>query len=326
MENSPEKYMFSAVKISLAGNIILFSIKAATLVVVHSLAVATDLAISLVSLLVSIMLFNSVKMAHRPANWMHNYGYGKVENVCEAMEGIIILGIAFAISFQALLTLMHPRDMTSPWIGLATSAAGIAVNLAGGAYIGLMARKSGSPSIKAEELHYYLEAFISTTITLAFAAIIALEHAGRDKISDYVDPIAAFIISIVIAIPSFKLAKEAFFKLLDSSMEEHGKLEVIKHLSKHIDMYCEFADLKTRTAGMNKFIELRVILPDELSFVDGHLVAKHIEEDIQRNIPHSAVRVTMEPCRKDCLLGRSSKCPYLAGARKKVHEGAENDK
>lgn len=308
-----EKYMFSAVKISLIGNIILTIIKAITIVIVNSLAVATDLGISLVALAVSVMLYQSVKIAHRPADFAHNYGYGKVEHVCEAIEGIIIIGIALAMSFQALTSLLHPKHVASPMVGFITSAMGIIINTAGGIYIGLMAKRSASPAIRAEAIHYFLEAFISVSITLSFIGIILLHNAGHQRIALYLDPLAALFVSIVICIPSFKLAKEAFFKLLDSSIEESGKMEVVKCLGQYIDRCCEFKDLRTRNSGSKKFIELRIILPQEINFKLGHRVAKRLEKDIQQNIPHSEVRISLEPCLKDCVIVKNGKsCPYLS--------------
>jgi len=317
MKSRAEKFMMLAVQVSLAGNIILVVIKAATLVLVKSLAVATDLGISLVALIVSVMLYKSIKIASKPADFVHNYGYGKVEHVCEAMEGIIIIGIAFAILMQAMIGLVHPKHVAFPWIGMATSIIGIVINVAGGIYIGRMARISASPAIKAEALHYYLEAFISSAITVSFIVIMVLLAFGQEKIAMYIDPLAAIFVSIVISLPSFKLAKEAFFNLLDSSIEEPSKLEVIKKLSEHIDHYCEFKDLRTRNAGSRKFIELSLVLPENLSFKESHRIVNFIEKNIEKSIPRSEVRIHMEPCGMDCMHVKQKKqCPYLEEIRK----------
>ena len=304
--------MLSAVKISLIGNIILFSMKAATLLLVNSLAIATDLGISLVALLVSIFLLYSVKMSSRPADTIHNYGYGKIEHVCEAMEGIVLIGIAVAISFQAVTTFLHPRHVVSPTIGFGASAIGATINVIGGIYIMSMARKSASPAIRAEGFHYFLEAFISGTIAVSFVLIVILRANGFEHIATQVDPITALLVSIVIAIPSFNLAREAFFKLLDSSIDESGKMDVLKHLSKHIEKYCEFEDLRTRIAGRKKFIEFKIILPSHLSFEDGHRIVTVLEYDISHAIPNSEVRIKMEPCKRDCTYTkRTGECPYI---------------
>jgi len=308
--------MSQAVRVSLIGNVILFAVKAVTLIVVNSLAVATDLGISFVALIVSVLLYYSVRLANRPADFVHNYGYGKVEHVCEAMEGIIIIGIAFAMSFQAVTSLVHPGHVSSPFIGCATSALGILINVSGGIYIGVMARRSASPAIRAEALHYFLEAFISASITASFIVIMVLLRTGHEAVAAYIDPVTALFVSVLIAVPSFKLAKEAFFKLIDSSIDEPGKMEVMKCLAEHMDKYCEFSAVRTRHAGRKKFIELKVILPKDISFEEGHAVAKFIEEKVAASTPHSEVLVRMEPCRADCAIVKDGNpCPYMPHRR-----------
>ncbi|MFA6281145.1 MAG: cation diffusion facilitator family transporter [Candidatus Omnitrophota bacterium] len=313
MKMNANEYMFRAVKVSLCGNIVLFSIKAATLIFVNSLAIAVDLGISFVALVVSVILFYSIKIANRPADLLHNYGYGKIEHVCEVMEGVILIGIALAMSSQAIMGILHPKHITSAWLGLTTSIIGVIINCVGGAYILIMAKKSFSPAIRAEALHYFLEGFISFAITSAFILTIVLQAKGQTELGSYVDPLAALLVSIIITIPSFKLAKHAFLKLLDASMEEEGKMEIVKQLAMHVDKYCEFKDLKTRTAGRKKFVELKIILPQVLSFKKGYEVAAFLENGIKNNIPNSEILIQIQPCRQDCeVIKQNKRCPYLS--------------
>jgi len=58
--------MMLAVKVSLASNVLLFIIKAITLFIVDSLAVAADLGISAIALCVSGILYYAVKMSDKP--------------------------------------------------------------------------------------------------------------------------------------------------------------------------------------------------------------------------------------------------------------------
>ncbi|MDD4356430.1 MAG: cation transporter [Smithellaceae bacterium] len=89
--------MMVAVRVSLICNVILFVIKIITLLIVNSLAVAADLGISAVALCVSGILYYAIKMSNKPADLFHNYGYGKVENVTEAIEVVVLIGLALAV-------------------------------------------------------------------------------------------------------------------------------------------------------------------------------------------------------------------------------------
>jgi len=304
--------MMQAVKVSLLGNIILLSIKITALFLVGSLAIAVDLGISCVGLVVSIILYHSIKLSNRPEDSFHNYGYSKVEHVCEAMEGVILIGIALAMSVQAILTLFHPRHISLPWIGLTSSVINFSINFLGAYYIFIMARKSKSPAIHAEGVHYRLEGFISMTVAASFLVSILMRAGKLSALEPYVDPIATLLVSMIIAVPSFKMAKEAFYKLLDATIEEGSKIEVIKWLARHNEKYCDFEGLKSRVSGRRKFIELELILPEDIHFKKGHGLISILEEDIISSIPGSVVNIKMRPCDKDCEFMRNDgECPYM---------------
>ncbi len=305
-------YMRRAVLVSLSCNVVLFIIKAVALIVVNSLAIAMDLGITVVGLIVSIILYYSVKLAVKPADLIHNYGYGKVEHVCEAMEGVVLIGIALAMSSQALLSILHPKHVEMPWVGLVSCTVNVFLNFGGAWYISKMAKKSASPAIHAEGLHFRLEGFISAMIAGSFLLSIFLRGRGLSEIVVHIDPVTALLVSLVVIVPSFKLAKAAFFKLLDSSVEEDSQIEILKHLGHHIAEYCEFRDIKSRTAGQKKFVEFKIVVPEEISFKKGHTVIATLEDDIKQGIPDSEIMIKMEPCDKDCsFVANNEQCPYL---------------
>ncbi len=312
-KNAPPNAMKRAVQVSLAGNVVLFSAKAAALFAVNSLAVAADLGVSSVSLGISILLYYAVRLSERPADGLHNYGYGKIENVCEAVEGMILIGIALAMTFQSVMNLLHPREIANPGIGLAVGLLGIAINFAGARYILKLARESRSPAIRAEGVHYRLEGYISSAVAATFVVLLGFRHAGWHAGEAYVDPVATLGVSALILLPSLGLVKQAFLKLLDASIEEESKMDVIKVLSRHFDRYCEFTDLRTRSAGRRRFVEVKLILPEHIPFREGHRVAQEMEKDILEIVPGADVLVKITPCGKDCAYADRGEehCPYV---------------
>jgi len=310
--SAKEKYMIKAALISLWFNVVLFIFKLIALLVVHSLAIATDFAITVVGLTVSVILYNSLKLSLRPADLLHNYGYGKVEHVCEAMEGIVLMGIAVIMSFQALATMFHPSHVAFPWVGFASGTLSLTLNFIGASLIHQLARKSSSPAVRAEAVHYTLEGFISTAIACAFIVTIFVKQGRYSYIEPYIDPAVTILVSILISLPSMKLAKQAFVNLLDISIEEPSKMEAVVRLAQNADYYCNFKDIKTRNAGHKKFLEMKMIMPKDMPFSRAYEIVSRIEKDIAAGIPGSEVTVTMIPCSKDCGLMQDNKpCPYM---------------
>ncbi len=303
--------MMLAVRVSLISNMVLFAIKAATLVIVHSLAVAADLGISAIALCVSGILYYAIKTSDRPADPFHNYGYGKIENVTEAIEGVVLIGLALAMSVQGLMHLVRPGEVQSPLIGLIGSSVGVVLNFWGAAFIMKLANKSSSPALKAEGIHFRLEGYISFTIALSFAVVMVLRYAGFLTLSHYVDPVATLIVSAAIAIPSVRLLKEAYMKLLDASIGEESQMDVIKALAHHYDRYCDFNNIRTRSAGRKQFVDIHLVLPDHISVKHAHGIASVLKKDITAAIAESEVTVHIEPCDRNCAYAKNNQaCPY----------------
>jgi len=303
--------MMVAVKVSLICNIILFAIKAITLVIVNSLAVAADLGISAIALCVSGILYYAIKMSDKPADHFHNYGYGKIENVTEAIEGVVLIGLALAMSVQAILHLVHPGNVHSPAIGFIASLLGVVINFWGAGFILKLANKHASPALKAEGIHFRLEGFISLAITLSFALVIILNRLDFLTLSRYVDPVATLIVSIVITVPSVRLLKEAYMKLLDASIGESSQMDVIKALASHYHRYCAFKNIRTRSAGRKNFVDIHLVMPDHISIKKAHQITSALKHDIASSILESEVTVHVEPCARDCAFNKNNQqCPY----------------
>ncbi len=307
----PANAMILAAKISMGGNILLFSVKLVAVALINSLAVLTDLGISCVGLGLSAVLYYSVKMAQRPADFFHNYGYDKIENVCEAIEGIVLLGLATMMSVMAIIAMVKPDHIGSPTIGLSVSLISAIVNFTGSYFILRLGTTARSPAVRAEGVHYKLEGIISSSIAIAFLVALTMNATGYGWLNPYVDATATLVASALIAIPSLRLAVHAFYTLLDASLEEPGKMEVMKHLIFHMDKYCDLKDLKTRVAGAKKFIECKLVMPGDMALRKGHEKVSVIERDMKNNIANSEVLIKLVPCAKDCeLIRRGGRCPY----------------
>lgn len=312
MKGAKQVIMLRAALVSLGGNIFLFVAKSTALIFVHSLAIAADLGITVVGLAISIIFYHFVKVANRPADFIHNYGYGKIEHVCEALEGAALIGIAMGMSIQAIRHLVHAPEINLPWLGFGFSMVSVAVNFIGSAWILSLAKASASPAVHAEGIHYRLEGFISLTVAAAFLLAILLTPTPFKPWVVYLDPVATLLVSGLITIPSCQLILRALRKLLDSSLEEENKMEVMKLLGKYLEQCCEFRGIRSRSSGRKKFVECTLVLPRAMSFPEAHKISARIEKDLRLSIPGCEATVQIMPCDESCVFHPPrEQCPYL---------------
>jgi cation diffusion facilitator family transporter len=190
---------------------------------------------------------------------------------------------------------------------------GVLINFWGSRFILKLGEKHASPALRAEGIHFRLEGFISLAITGAFALVMIFEHYGFSMLARYVDPFATLLVSAVITVPSVRLLKEAFVKLLDASIGEESQMGVIKALACHYDRYCDFKNIRTRSAGRKQFVDIHLIMPEHLSVKNAHHVVSALKRDIAAAITESEVTVHIEPCKRDCAYVKNNKpCPYSA--------------
>ncbi len=312
MTNPMQGAMLKAAKISLGGNMLLFVMKLTAAFLVHSLAIVADLGITVAGLIVSVILYHAVKVSNRPADLIHNYGYGKIEHICEAIEGIVLIGIALVMSVLAVIDLCYPSGIEMPWLGFGFSLFSVTVNFIGSAWILSLAAACHSPAVRAEGIHYKLEGFISMTIAASFLLVILLAPTPLHPWTIYLDPVATIIVSAWITVPSFHMARHAFLKLLDASLEEGSKLEVMKQLGKYMPHCCEFRGIRSRSSGLKKFVECDVVLPRQMPFPEAHRISCEIEKDLRESIHGCEATVRIIPCDEQCAFKPlPEKCPYV---------------
>ena len=111
--------------------------------------------------------------------------------------------------------------------------------------------------------------------------------------------------------PSVRLLKDAYMKLLDASIGETSQMDVIKALARRYDRYCDFKNIRTRSAGRIQFVEMHLVMPDHLSIKHAHHIANTLKVDIACNIAESEVTVHIEPRERNYAFDQNNEaCPY----------------
>ncbi len=106
------------------------------------------------------------------------------------------------------------------------------------------------------------------------------------------------------------MAKHAFLKLLNATIEEESMMDVINILGRYFEHYCEFSDLRARSAGRKIFVEVRLVLPEQMPLAHRHVIAVNMEKDIAQNVPGVEVTIKTAPCRRNCeYVKRNEPCP-----------------
>ncbi|MEJ5299827.1 MAG: cation diffusion facilitator family transporter [Thermodesulforhabdaceae bacterium] len=271
----------------------------------NSAAILSDALEGIVNLLTSIFASISLWIASRPPDLSHPYGHGKMEYFAVGFEGALIVVAAGGIFWESISRLMHPVEVSRLGQGILLVVTGAAIQLI--AVLGLLitARKTQSPTLKAEGYHIFSDV-LSTAAVLLGLAIVALTGYP------HADTITAILIGLFILASGIKLVKEAFEGLMDKSDQDLLD-KITKILCEHRREYwIDIHQLRSRRQGNRIFIDLHLILPRNFHLWQAHLEAKEIEHLLQKSFSQPVdVLVYLDPCEvPHCPICRKYDCEY----------------
>jgi cation diffusion facilitator family transporter len=100
------------------SNTVLTLGKLITGIITGYIAIVSEAVHSLIDLVAALIAYFSVRKASQPADRIHQYGYGKFENISGTIEGLLIFAAAIYIVYYAVEKLFNPEPLGTPIIGV----------------------------------------------------------------------------------------------------------------------------------------------------------------------------------------------------------------
>ncbi len=205
--------------IGLAASVALASIKLAAGVFGHSSALIADAVESLADTVGSLVVWQSLRVADRPADHEHPYGHGKAEALATLFVGGLLFVAAGVIVIRAIDDIRTPHSSPEPWT-LIVLIAVIAVKEVLFRLVLKGATQHASDAAKADAWHHRSDAITSAAAFLGVSIAIASTRWLNMPSLVLADEVAAIIASAIIVATAINLVRPAFHELLDGSMPE----------------------------------------------------------------------------------------------------------
>lgn len=250
---------------------------------VSMLASITD---SLLDLLASLMNLLILRFALMPADHNHSFGHGKAESLAALAQSAFISGSAIFILLQGFHRLTSPQLLDNTAVGIGVTLFSILLTLLLLSYQAMVIKRTDSPAIKADRLHYQTDLFMNMTILLS----LGLSLAGFI----YADGLFAILIACYILFSAVKILVESVQLLLDVALPAE-EIEQIKQIALTDPRVIGLHDIRTRRSGAVRFIQLHLELADELSLTEAHNISDHIEHYLALQFPHADIMIHQEP-------------------------------
>lgn len=279
--------------LSIAAAIATIGLKTAAWWFTGSVGLLSDAIESLVNLAAAIVALWMLKLAERPPDEEHAYGYSKAEYFSSGFEGGLIFIAALAIVWTAVHRLMDLQPIERVGIGLAISVIASLINLGVGMVLLRVGKRHNSITLEADAHHLMTDVWTSAGVIVGVGAVAATGW-------QWLDPVIAIAVALNILAMGFRLIRRSARGLLDRALPTPGREAIRGVLARYETRGIGFHALMTRQAAGRSFVSVHVLVPGAWSVQRGHDLVEEIERDIRSAVPGASVITHLEP-REDPL-------------------------
>lgn len=273
--------------VSVVVNLILSCIQIITGLFSASQGLVAEGIHSFSDLIADVVVLFANKKSRKPSDNDHHYGHWRYENGASMILGIMLIAVGVGMLWSAIGKLQHPETLSdihivALWVALATLVAKEILFR----YMLSVATRIQSTLLIANAWHARSDA--------ASSVVVAIGITGTLAGYAWFDPVAAFVVSVLIARMGYAFAKDALQDLMDRSVDAEKEHE-IKTILLSTPGVAGLHDMKTRKAGDLILVDVHLEVPEHLSVRDGHDIAVAARERVMTKKEVLNVMVHIDP-------------------------------
>ncbi|HVB97919.1 MAG TPA: cation-efflux pump [Candidatus Dormibacteraeota bacterium] len=284
---------------SVFAALVLVSLKVFLAATTGSLGVLSEALHSGLDLVAAVLTYLSVRVSDKPADTIHTYGHGKVENVSALVETGLLLVTAVYIIVEAFGRLLYHQEHLRPSIAaILILALAMAIDWTRSRALARVARRFQSDALEADALHFSTDVWSTLVVLIGIGAAWLGDRLKIPWLS-YADPLAALGVAAVIIWIGSRLGKRTVEALLDAA--PRGLAERIRQSAERAEGVLAADRVRVRRAGNRHFVDLTISVPRRLGVEQAHDLSEAVEARVRAIVPADVV-VHVEP-RSDATEG-----------------------
>lgn len=266
-------------------------------IVGHSSAMIADAVHSFSDFITDVIVIVFVRISNKPEDTDHEYGHGKYETLASTAIGLALLGVAIGIIVSGAgktAAWLRGETLTSPGLlALAAAIVSIVLKEATFRYTVAKADRLDSQALRANGWHHRSDALSSIGTAAGIGGAILLGQRWA-----VLDPLASIVVGAFIVKVAVKMLGEGIGDLMERSLPDDIKKEIISIASSFGDIY-QPHHLRTRRIGNHYAIEMHVRMDGDISLRESHQRATDIEKAIRERFGSDThVTIHVEPVKE----------------------------
>ena len=271
--------------VTVASSLVLF--KFGAWIATESLSLLSTLIDSLLDVGASLINLYAVHHALQPADKEHRFGHGKAEPLAGLAQAAFISGSALFILFEAGDRLLHPRDVVNIDAGLGVMGVSIVFTLLLIGFQRYVVKKTGSVAIQADSMHYKMDVLVNLGVIVSLVLVSRFGWL-------FVDPLIAVAIALYIFRGAWEIGTKSLDLLMDHELPENERKRIEEIALGHPGVL-GLHDMRTRSSGMNLFIQFHLDMNGGISLKEAHVIAEAVMYKIEDAFPNAEVLIHEDP-------------------------------
>lgn len=215
------------------------------------------------------------KKSRKPCDNDHHYGHWRYENGASLIIGAILCLVGAGMLWSAMGKLWHPDTIpevhtVALWVALGA----IITKELLFRYMLKIAKRVQSSMLVANAWHARSDA--------ASSVVVAIGIIGNLAGFTWLDPIAAMIVGVLIAMMGYRFSADALHDLMDRSVDAETE-EKIKNTILAVPGVDGLHDVKTRKAGDLILVDAHLEVNAWLSVKEGHDIAVAVRKKVMKD-------------------------------------------
>ena len=234
-------------------------------------------------------LINMYAVAHAlvPADREHRFGHGKAEALAGLAQSAFVSGSALFLVAEASQRLFEPQLIARNEVGIAVMVLSLVLTIALVLFQRHVISRTRSIAISADSMHYRADILANLGI------IVALVLAGRFGWI-YAGAIIALIVAAYILFGAWGIMRSSLDQLMDRELPEEQRAQIRQLVRSHAQV-TDVHDLRSRSSGLQTFIQLHMELDGDLTLLKAHEIADEVEASICAAFPGAEVIIHQDP-------------------------------
>lgn len=288
-----ERSLLQNTVIGLVVSLLLAAVKLLAGIFGRSSALVADAVESLADTVGSILVWQALRVAARPPDPRHPYGYGKAEAVAALSVGGLLVVAAIFIVVKAIQEILVPHEAPAPWT-LIVLALVVVVKEFLFRFVMQGAAELDSDAARADAWHHRSDAITSAAAFIGVTvAVWGPQWTGIPTLV-LADEAAAFLASGIILLTAVSLIRPALFELLDAASDEMA--HNIRRIAGQVEGVCEIEKVYVRKSGSGYHVDMHMHVHPDLSIRIAHALAGKVKAVLQTALPNLvSVLIHVEP-------------------------------